>query len=115
MLKMILNEFLSIEGVTAAALVGRDGFVIEIVQTHPSDLDELGALCSGSISFFERNGALLKMGSLRQIIFEHQDGIMVFTPVTTEEFLIIITNTNTGLGHLAFSLATISSRVAAVI
>jgi predicted regulator of Ras-like GTPase activity (Roadblock/LC7/MglB family) len=47
MLKQILNEFLSINGVATAAVIGRDGFVIEIVQVDPIDTDALGVLCSG--------------------------------------------------------------------
>ncbi len=116
MLKKILFEFLTMEGVTTAALVGRDGFVIEIVEkTRPSDLDALGALCSGSIRFFEQNGAATMMGSLQQILLEYRDGALILTPVSGEEFLAIITNTTAGLGHLTYTLARTSSRVAAVI
>lgn len=116
MLKKILREFLSIDGVTTAALIGRDGFVIEIVQKdRKSDIDALGALCSDLMSFFERSGGLMDKGSLRQTMLEYQEGALILTPVTAEEFLVIITNTTTGLGHLTYTLARTSSRIAAVI
>ena len=115
MLKQILNEFLSIEGVTAAALIGHDGFVIEIMQTHPIDADALGALCSGSMRFFERGGITMGMGHPRQIALEYQGGTLILTPITDQEFLAVLTNTAAGLGRLTFTLPKISSRIRAVI
>ncbi len=116
MLKKILKEFLSLNGVTTAALVGRDGFVIEIVEHHrETDIDALGALCSGAMKFFEVSGVSMDMGSTRQIMLEYQDGALILTPVTAEEFLVILTNTTTGLGNLTYTLAKTRSRVASVI
>jgi uncharacterized protein len=115
MLKQILTEFLSVKGVAAAALIGRDGFVIEIVQVYPLDIDALGVICSGQMKFFERNGRELRMGRPRQIVQEYQDGTLLISPVTWDEFLVVLTYTNRGLSHLANSLPKISERIAAVI
>lgn len=116
MLKKILMEFLSIDSVITAALVGRDGFVIEIVQKNRrSDTDAIGALCSGAIRFFEQGGATMDMGAPRQVVFEYRYGAVIIIRVTPDEFLAIITDTTAGLGHLSFTLAKTSSRVAAVI
>jgi uncharacterized protein len=115
MLKQILEEFLSIDGVTAAALVGRDGFVIEIVETYPTDSDALGALCADAVQFFERSGAAMDRGSLRQLMFEYRNGVLILTPVTKDEFLAILTDTTTVLGRLTYTLAKTSSRISAVI
>ena len=115
MLKQIINEFLSIDGVIAAALIGLDGFVIEIIQIDFVDTDALGALCSGSMKFFEHEGRVLEMGHTRQIALEYQAGTLVLTPITGEEFLAVLTRTSTGLGHLNYSLPKISSRIRALI
>jgi len=115
MLKQILSEFLSVNGVAAAALIGRDGFVIEIVQADPLDIDALGVLCCGQMKFFERNGRELRMGLPRQIVQEYRDGTLLIFPVTWDEFLVVLTSTNSGLGQLASSLPRISERIAAVI
>jgi uncharacterized protein len=115
MLRQILNEFLSIEGVTTAALIGHDGFVIEVMQTEPADPDTLGALCSSSMRFFEREGGVLCMGKPRQIALEYQAGTLILTPITDEEFLAVLTNTAAGLGRLSYTLPKIRSRIQAVI
>ena len=44
MLKQILGEFLKIDGVSAAVVVGRDGFVIESAASGKMDIDALGAM-----------------------------------------------------------------------
>lgn len=51
-LRQILSEFLTIPGVTAAALVGRDGFVIDAAAPGSPDYDALGALSSDALIFF---------------------------------------------------------------
>ncbi len=116
MLKQILNEFLSNDGVTTAALIGRDGFVIEIAEKDSeSDIEALGALSSSLVRFFDQNRLLLEMGSLHQITLEYRDGVVLISPLTAEEFLVIITDTTTRLGHLTYTLGRTSSRVAAII
>ena len=115
MLKQVLEEFLSLEGVTTAAVVGLDGFVIEIAETRRSDADALGALCSSAMRFFEAGGKSMRMGSVRQIVLESRNGNLILTPITGEEFLAILTNTDskTVLGTLTYSLAKSSYRLAA--
>ena len=44
MLRQILGEFLKLDGVTAAAVAGRDGFVIESVVAGDVDIEALGAM-----------------------------------------------------------------------
>mgnify|MGYP001636572569 CR=1 FL=1 len=42
MLKPLLEEFLKVEGVSAAVVVGRDGFVIESAVSGKVDIEALG-------------------------------------------------------------------------
>jgi predicted regulator of Ras-like GTPase activity (Roadblock/LC7/MglB family) len=112
-LKQILREFLSYHGVTGAALVGRDGFVIDMAGIAALDSDALGALCSSSINFFERGGAWMESGRLRKMMLEYQDGAVLLTPVTKEEFLVILTNTTEDLGQLTYRIATTNTRILA--
>ena len=46
MLRQILGEFLKLDGVTAAVVAGRDGFVIESVVAGDVDVEALGAMAS---------------------------------------------------------------------
>jgi uncharacterized protein len=113
MLKRILEEFLSIDGVSTAALVGRDGFVIEIAGTQPVDVDALGALGSSSMRFFDSGMYAPGMGLFRQLAIEYSRGVMIFTPVTRDEFLAIITESQAAVGRVKYVLEKSSQRVAA--
>ena len=117
LLKQILTEFLDITGVTTAALVGRDGFIIDMAGKASLDRDAIGALGSSSLIFFEmeKGASRLDGGNLRQMMLEYQNGAIILTPVTREEFLMVLTNTTNGLGHMAYLIATTSPRVAAAL
>jgi predicted regulator of Ras-like GTPase activity (Roadblock/LC7/MglB family) len=117
LLKQILTEFLDITGVTTAALVGRDGFIIDMAGKASLDRDVIGSLGSSSIIFseLEKGAPRLDGGNLRQMMLEYQNGAIILTPITKEEFLMVLTNTTNGLGHMAYLIATTSPRVAAAL
>ena len=115
MLKRVLEEFLQVEGVTTAALIADDGFLIESVGTVPIDKDALAVLGSGAMQFFSRTGAVLEKGEPRQLVLEYLDGTIVFTQVSDEEMLAVITGIRSPPGHLAHILPRIMTRIHAVI
>jgi predicted regulator of Ras-like GTPase activity (Roadblock/LC7/MglB family) len=115
MLKQILKEFLMIDGVTSAALIACDGFLIERVQNEPADTEALAALGSCALRFFSCTGASMQMGPVQQMVFEYRAGAIIITRVSDDELLAIITDTRSTLGRLAYLLPKISTRVAAVI
>jgi predicted regulator of Ras-like GTPase activity (Roadblock/LC7/MglB family) len=63
-LKQILMEFLRLDGVTAAVVIGRDGFVIEDAVSGEIDTDALGAMASTGMGTSEAMGAELGKGEL---------------------------------------------------
>lgn len=115
MISRLLNEFLQIEGVTTAALIGQDGFLIESAGSGPVDKDALAALGSCAMTFFSRAGKILDRGGARQFVSEHENGSIIFTPVSDDVLLAVITETQSGAGRLAYILPKITPRVAAVI
>ena len=70
MLKQILGEFLKVEGVSAAVVVGRDGFVIESAISGKIDIDALGAMASTGMGTSEAMGNELGKGNLDQMLVE---------------------------------------------
>jgi len=115
MLKQVLEEFLNIEGVSAAALVGRDGFVIEMANAaaRAPDIDAFGAASSSLIRIFDHGGQTLQMGPSRTMVAEYQNGVLVMMPVTPEEFLAILADSSSAVGSLTYSIMRNGARVAA--
>jgi len=115
MLKQILGEFLQIEGVTTAALIGRDGFLIDYVGSEPEDKDALAALGSCAMAFFTRAGLALDMGRARQSVLESEGGTIIFTQINDDELLAVMTGAQSPSGRISYILPKITTRVAAVI
>jgi predicted regulator of Ras-like GTPase activity (Roadblock/LC7/MglB family) len=115
MLKRVLEELIRIEGVTAAALVTTDGFLIECIGTEPVDRDALAALGSCAMNFFSRAGTSLDRGPARQFVLELRSGSVIFVRISNDELLALVTGTHSSPGRLAYILPKISTRIAAVI
>jgi uncharacterized protein len=112
-MRQILGEFLRYHGVTSAALVGRDGFVIEAAAAGPFDVSAIGAFASEAMNFFSKAGGSLESGKVRHVMLEYRDGAMILAPVTAEEFLVIQTNTTQNLGRLTYLIDGHGTRIAA--
>ena len=115
MLKRVLEEFLQIEGVTTAALIAHDGFLIESVGSMHIDKDALAALGSCAMQFFSHAGAVLDKGRARQFVLEYLNGTIIFTQVSDEEMLAVITGVRSPPGHLVHILPKITTRINSVI
>jgi predicted regulator of Ras-like GTPase activity (Roadblock/LC7/MglB family) len=115
MIKRVLEEFLRIEGVTTAALVSADGFLIESAGTGQVDRDALAALGSSAMQFFSRAGLSLDRGPAGQFVLEYRNGTIIFQRISEDELLAIVTDIHSSPGRLAYILPKISTRVAAVI
>jgi hypothetical protein len=114
-LKQLLEEFLSIQGVTAAALVGRDGFVIEMAGQSPVDIDALGAFGSCSVRFFDYDEYTRDLGPFRQLSIKFGDSTVIFTPITSEEFLAIIADSEARVNKLLLDIEKKCKRIASAI
>ena len=66
MLKPLLEEFLKIEGVSTAVVIGRDGFVIESAVSGKVDIEALGAMASTGLGTSEAMGITLGKGNSRR-------------------------------------------------
>ena len=64
----LLEEFLKVEGVSAAVVVGRDRFVIESAVSGKVDIEALGAMASTGLGTSEAMGNTLGKGELYQML-----------------------------------------------
>lgn len=99
MIRSILSELLEIQGVNLAAVVGKDGFVIESTALGKIDIDALGAMTSSGIRYFEILSYELDKGEVKQVMLDLHKGTIILVPITNEVFMAIVTDpkANTGL------------------
>ncbi|WP_424358025.1 roadblock/LC7 domain-containing protein [Methanocella sp. MCL-LM] len=115
MLKRILSDLIKVEGVSAAAIVGRDGFIIEHVSNIQMDVDALGAMASTSVGTSEAMGIELSKGNFEQVLVELEKGPIMLSLVTTNEILAIVAEPGSNLGRIRYEVKKNKDRIAAAL
>ncbi len=103
-IQKVLAEFTNIEGVHTACLVGRDGFLLDSIARSGIDAEMIGAIASSGFGSAESMGSQLGQGELNMTMLEYGDGPVMFAPVGSEAFLVIVADKNTNLGWIRLSI-----------
>ena len=78
----VLEELLKVPGVTAAVVVGRDGFVIESAGGGTAiALDDLGAALANAINGIEEMGSELKIAKFQDLFVEYGRAVIMCRPI----------------------------------
>jgi uncharacterized protein len=101
--KESLAEFLRIDGVSAVAVVGRDGFVIESASKMKLDMDALGAVVASAIGASEMVGKDFAMGKLEQYLLEFEMGKAIIA-AAGEDILVLTTDANAVIGSVRYAV-----------
>jgi predicted regulator of Ras-like GTPase activity (Roadblock/LC7/MglB family)/CheY-like chemotaxis protein len=103
-IQKVLAEFTNIEGVHTACLVGRDGFLLDSIARSGIDAEMIGAIASSGFGSAESMGSQLGQGDLLMTMLEYVDGPVMFAPVGSEAFLVIVADKETNLGWIRLSI-----------
>lgn len=109
----ILEDLLKVEGVSAALLVGRDGFVIEKVGDI-ADVDALGAL---SVSLLGAAETIAKIGGstgVEILSVESDKSYFLACNVTSDIFLAIVSQPS-NMGRLRYEVKKIRLKLQAAL
>jgi uncharacterized protein len=115
MLKPLLEEFLRIEGVSAAVVVGRDGFVIESAVSGKVDIEALGAMASTGLGTSEAMGNTLGKGELSQMLVELEKGPIILAPLSADELIALVADTTANIGRIRYELKKNKERIVAAL
>ncbi len=115
MLKRILGDLVKVEGVSAAAVVGRDGFIIEHISNIQMDVDALGAMASTSVGTSEAMGIELNKGNFEQVLVELEKGPILLSLVTTNEILAVVAEPGSNVGRIRYEVKKNKDRIAAAL
>jgi hypothetical protein len=115
MLKPLLEEFLRVEGVSAAVVVGRDGFVIESAVSGKVDIEALGAMASTGLGTSEAMGNTLGKGELSQMLVELEKGPIILAPLSADELIALVADTTANIGRIRYELKKNKERIVAAL
>jgi predicted regulator of Ras-like GTPase activity (Roadblock/LC7/MglB family) len=104
-LKEQLADLSKVEGIVAAVIVSRDGFVIEGVNQSPDmDLDGVGAVISAGMGATEVMGGELRVGNFAQSMIEFEKGIVVVSSVGEAGTLAVVADLKSNLGNVRYQI-----------
>ena len=91
MLEDVLDEFLTIDGVSAAVIVGKDGVVIERATGNMVNVDGIGSMVSTCLGSSEVIGGTLALGELQDMTVELDKGPVYLAPLTCKSSRSLLT------------------------
>lgn len=104
-LKSQLNDFVKVDGINAAVVVGRDGFVIEGISTDGKlDIETVGAVISTGLGSSEVMGRELNVGALTQSMIEFDNGVLVMGTLGKDSLLCLVCQTGANLGNVRLQM-----------
>lgn len=103
------------EGVSAAVVVGRDGFVIESAVSGKVDIEALGAMASTGLETSEAMGKTLEKGELSQVLVELENGSIILSPLSGDEMIAIVADTTSNVGRVRYELKKTKERIVAAL
>jgi predicted regulator of Ras-like GTPase activity (Roadblock/LC7/MglB family) len=115
MLEDVLDEFLTIDGVSAAAIIGKDGVVIESAATGPINMEAIGSMVSTCLGSSEVIGGTLALGELHDMTMELDKGPVYLAPITASEIIAVVADTTGTVGHVRSELQRNRSRLVAAL
>lgn len=77
----LLNEALTIKGVTSAAVVAQDGKLVEGASNSGQDLNFVGGLITSGMASSRVLAELLGEGEITQTMIEFDEGPVLITPL----------------------------------
>lgn len=115
MVEDVLDEFLTIDGVAAAAIFGKDGVMIESASAGPIDVDAIGSMVSTCLRSSEICGGTLALGELHDMTVELDKGPVYLAPITGNEIIAVIADTIGTVGHVRSELQKNRGRLVAAL
>lgn len=115
-LKDVLMDLVKVEGVIAALVVGRDGFVVEGLTTEEAvDLEALGAIVASNLAAADSMGREMGRGSLRSLLLEYDDGPVAVGPAGPDAVLVVAGGRQANLGRIRLEMRRNSQLAAALV
>ena len=104
MLEDLLDEFMTIDGVFAALIIGKDGVIIESAADDAMDVEEIGSMVSTCIGSSEVIGGTLALGELHDMTLELDKGPVYIAPLTPNDVIAVVADTIGTVGHVRSEL-----------
>lgn len=103
------------DGVTAAAVLGRDGLLIDHDANAGIDAEQVAAHVPSILQFADDLGGAAGAGSLQTAVLEHQDATVVLAAMSGDAILLVLVRPDANLGALVYDIRRHRAGLAALV
>jgi len=112
-MKALLENLVSVDGISAAVVIGKDGFVIDSISKSDLDTEVIGGIVSGGIRSTEDMGTELNIGNLHQSMIEYDKGVILSKLISTGgSILAIVATEKAVIGNVRYQLNKFGDQIA---
>ncbi len=114
--RVVLSDFTRIEGVNAAVIVSKDGFVIDMVHSGEAsfDPDSLAAMITTLYGASSRLGEELQLGEPDMVTLEYKNNYILVEDVG-EALVAVLADKRAILGRIRYELKKQRDRIRSVL
>jgi len=115
-LRRILNEMVRVEGVNAAMVISKDGFVIDFVLSASEEIDpeSVAAMLVTVHGAVKRFGEEFQLGNVELTTVEYEKGKVLLADVE-DAIVVLITSKEALLGRVRYELKRQKDRIQAAL
>lgn len=92
------------DGVLAAAVLGRDGLLIDSEANEGVDGEQIAAHVPSILQFCDELGAAAGVGTLQTAVLEHQESTVMLAAMSAEVVLLVMLRPDANLGALLYDI-----------
>lgn len=92
------------DGVTAAAVLGRDGLLIDHDANAGLDAEQVAAHVPSILQFADELGAAAAAGRLQTAVLEHEEATVVLAAMSADVVLLVLVRSDANLGALVYDI-----------
>lgn len=100
----LVSTLRQFDGVQAAAVLGRDGLLIDSEANAGVDSEQIAAHVPSILQFADDLGGAAQIGALRTAVLEHVESTVVLSTLSAEVVLLVQLAPTANLGALLYDL-----------
>jgi predicted regulator of Ras-like GTPase activity (Roadblock/LC7/MglB family) len=108
----MLQRLAGVEGVLAALVVGREGFVIDgVSKSAELDNEAIAATISAEIGSTAAIGKELGLGKMSHLMLEYENGVIVVNAISGDALLAVVAEREAFLGNVRYQVKKYTTKI----
>ena len=104
-LKNLLKELTDLEGINAAVVVNRDGFMIDgMMRGGQVDMEYMAAIISAGVGSSEQMARQLDLGEITLNMIECEKGVVMINVLEEDAIMAVVSDPSATLGNVRYQL-----------